>query len=661
MRIQWVATIFGLVFCSALLADTPPGFDAAAAFGARESAWGLRLSPDGTRVSYLSASSNLSTSLYTLALTPGAKRQLVTRTSGSPDRLQSCQWVSNDRFACSVLFVVREGDLLTYQYAARPLAVDANGGNLKPLNKKTNSYTYGKDFGGGYVIDWLPDQDGTILMARATLPDDHLGSKLGSGEYGLGVDLVDTRSLGARQVEKPNAKAVDYLSDGRGTVRVMMMSDTKRGDYDAPTISSLYRKKESRDWVPLGKYDYVRREGFLPLAVDPDLDVVYGFKKLDGRMALYTTSLDGSLAEKLVFARDDVDLDSLDRIGRRQRVVGVRYSTDFNYVQFLDPAIAAVAESVKRALPNHPPVHVVDSSADDSKLLMFAGSDNDPGVYYIFDRTARQLQTFLVVRDALENVKLASVQPVNFPAADGAQIPGYLTLPVGVSSPKGLPAIVLPHGGPDDRDHWGFDWLAQFFASRGFAVLQPNFRGSAGYGDQWFLREGYRFWRRSIGDVLDAGRWLVSQGIADPARLAVVGWSYGGYAALQSAVVDQSLFKAVVAVAPVTDLAALKEERRHFSDFVLFGDFVGSGPEVRDGSPAQNAAKIKVPVLIFHGTEDVNVSYAQSRLMDKSLTAAGVPHELVTFEHLDHDLDDSTARAELLRRSEAFLRKSLGL
>jgi len=161
--------------------------------------------------------------------------------------------------------------------------------------------------------------------------------------------------------------------------------------------------------------------------------------------------------------------------------------------------------------------------------------------------------------------------------------------------------------------------------------------------------------------VLDAGRWLVAQGIANPNKLAVVGWSYGGYAALQSAAVDPSVFKAVIAVAPVTDLPELKEEHRNWSDFLVITREIGEGPHVREGSPALNAAKIKVPVLLFHGEMDRNVLIRQSREMNDRLASAGVPHELVTWPDLDHQLDDSAARAEMLRKSDAFLRKAMGM
>ena len=124
------------------------------------------------------------------------------------------------------------------------------------------------------------------------------------------------------------------------------------------------------------------------------------------------------------------------------------------------------------------------------------------------------------------------MKAITYPAADGTQIPGYLTLPPGVTEAKNLPAIVLPHGGPGARDEWGFDWLSQYFAQRGYVVLQPNFRGSEGFGAAWYANNGIRGWKTSIGDVCDAGRWLVKQGMVDPSKLAIFGWSYGGYAAL---------------------------------------------------------------------------------------------------------------------------------
>jgi len=451
------------------------------------------------------------------------------------------------------------------------------------------------------------------------------------------------------------------LSDGRGIVRVIgLRSKLIGGEQDTGVIEFRYRQQGSRDWQKLCDYDSVGNAGFLPYAVDSERNVVFGFKEKDGRRAVYTVTLDDSSKEELVFARPDVDVDELIRFGRRKRVVGASYATDVRQAVFFDAELQRLTASIAKALPGHVMTRIVDSSGDGDKLLIFAGSDSDPGVYYLFDRQSHHLDTFLVVRTELEGIKLASAKPVSYPAADGTMIPGYLTLPPGRENEKGLPAIVMPHGGPGARDEWGFDFLSQFYAARGYAVLQPNFRGSTGYGEAWLQQDGFRSWPVAIGDVLDAGHWLVSQGIADPRKVGIVGWSYGGYAALQSAVVEPGFFKAVVAIAAVTDLQALKEEHRNWSDFRMVSNYVGDGPQARAGSPAENAAKIKVPVLLFHGAMDRNVSIAQSKEMDDRLTAAGVRHELVTFNNLDHHLEDSAGREAMLRKSDQFLQDAFG-
>jgi dipeptidyl aminopeptidase/acylaminoacyl peptidase len=661
------ATVAGSLLLASLplLSTAEPAFDAARAFGARPSVEYASLSPDGMSVAIVAPSSGQGSVVFVQGLAKGASRTAkpILGASGKPERLGSCDWVSNQRLVCVIYGVVASSALLEPVEFSRLIAVNSDGTKVKLLSTRTGSYTRGLNLGGDNIVDWLPDEDGAVLMTRVYLPDDHTGSHIGSSKHGIAVDRVDTQTLIARTIEQPRDDAVDYISDGRGTIRIVGVKSRRGalGDFDSGNIAYYYRKTDSRDWLPMGEVVGEEHNGFQPVAVDHDANLAYGYKKLDGRLALYTIALDGSLKEELLYARPDVDVGGLNRIGRRNRVAGVTYSDDFSHYHFLDPDFEKLLASLAKALPGRPSLRIVDSSMDENKLLICAGSDHDPGVYYLFDKKQRQLETFLVVRGDLEGVKLASVKPVHYQAADGTMIPGYLTLPPGIESPKNLPAIVMPHGGPDARDYWGFDYLAQFYASRGYVVLQPNFRGSTGYGDDFFNKNGFRSWSTAIGDVLDAGRWLVAQGIASPDKLAVVGWSYGGYAALQSAVVDPSVFKAVIAVAPVTDLPELKEEHRHWSDFLVVTRQIGEGPHVREGSPALNAAKIKVPVLLFHGEMDRNVPIRQSKEMADRLAAAGVPHELVTWPDLDHQLEDSAVRAEMLRKSDAFLRKAMGL
>jgi hypothetical protein len=528
------------------------------AFGSREDVTDLRLSPDGKSVAYIAALEGKGSALVTRDLADGSTSQVAFTASGKPDRLGGCHWVSDVRLVCIVYGVVDgASDLLPF---TRLVAIDRTGANMKLLSTRQNFYSRGLQLGGGSVIDWLPDEEGTVLMSRVYIPDDHLGSRTGSMQVGLGVDLLDTRTLAVRQVELPARDVLAYLSDGRGTVRIVGRSDSVNTGTDSGIYKYFYRRQDSREWLKLAEFNWTDHTGFEPLAVDHDLDVVYGLKKLDGRLALYSISLDGLLTEKLIFSRPDVDIAGVVQMGRRNRVVDAEFSTEVGYAYYFDPTIEKMMKSVEHALPGQQ-LRVVDSSVDEHVLLIYAGRDDDAGVYYVFDRLSKKLQTFLVVRSPLEGVTLAKVTPLQYPAADGVMVPGYLTLPPGASSIKGLPAIVLPHGGPSARDDWGFDWLSQFYASRGFVVLQPNFRGSAGYGDAWLQQNGFKSWRQAIGDVNDAGRWLLAQG-ADPRKLCIVGWSYGGYAALQSAVLEPGLFKAVVAIAPVTDLNSLKEEHR---------------------------------------------------------------------------------------------------
>ena len=234
-----------------------------------------------------------------------------------------------------------------------------------------------------------------------------------------------------------------------------------------------------------------------------------------------------------------------------------------------------------------------------------------------------------------------------------------MTIPAGTTG-KNLPAVVLPHGGPSARDEWGFDWLAQFLAARGYAVIQPNYRGSAGFGDEWLNSNGFKNWKTSIGDVTASAKYLVARGIADPKRMAILGWSYGGYAALQSAVVEPTLYKAAVAIAPVTDLEMVRNESKGFTNSSLVRDFVGSGEHLVEGSPLRNVASIRVPILLAHGDRDSNVGIAQSEKMDAALRSAGKSSELIRFKDLDHQLNDSDARVMLLTRIGEFLDKAIG-
>ncbi|MDY6949656.1 MAG: S9 family peptidase, partial [Pseudomonadota bacterium] len=473
---------------------------------------------------------------------------------------------------------------------------------------------------------------------------------------------IDIHNQRSRTIETPINGAVAYLADETGRVRVMLRRPLDGRSQLMDTVHSFYRTEDSDEWKPLAVSDTSGQDasGFYPVAVDSKQNVVFGFDKKGVFDALYTISLDGSGKRELALSRDEVDVDGLMRIGRRNRVVGASYATDARHSVYFDPNLRSLAGELERALPTQPMISFVDASEDESKLLIVAASESDPGMSYLFDKSGSELNALIPLRPELSGRVLAKMKPIQFTASDGTIVPGYLTLPPGKETAKGLPAIVMPHGGPGARDELGFDWLVQFFAAQGYAVMQPNFRGSSGYGSEWFGKNGFKAWPTAIGDINDAGKWLVVQGIADPSKLAIVGWSYGGYAALQAQVVDPDLYKAVVAIAPVTDLDLLKRESYYFTNHGIASDFIGEGEHIRTGSPARHASEFKAPVLLFHGTIDQNVAVEQSRLMERQLKGTGKSVEYHEFEGLAHSLDSSDVRAEMLAASAAFLSRNLG-
>jgi len=649
-----------LLAASCLSAPASAQADLAAKFGARETIQQISVSPDGERIVFIQPSGDRGAVALVADLAKGEVKPIL-RSSGSPERLTSCHWASNTRLICNVYFIENLDQRVGF---TRLVSVNADGSDMKQLSARTNSRSLGVAYSGGRIIDWGPEGSlGSVLMTRTFVPENQTGTHLASSSEGLGVELVDASNLRRRTIEQARLNAAEYISDGSGTVRVMGIQAARAAGYLGDTIDYSYRLPGKRDWNPLSKLRFEPSgtvSGFNPYAVDRASNLLYGFDNYQGRNALFSIALDDTKKTSLVFAHPQVDVDGLVRIGRQQRVVGASYATDKRQTEFFDPELRRLREALGKALPGKPMVTFVDGTADEKKLLMFAGGDSDPGTYYVYDKASRKLEEVMPARPQLASVKLASVRPIEYPAADGTRIPGYLTVPAG-SDGKNLPAIVMPHGGPGARDEWGFDWLAQFFAARGFAVLQPNFRGSTGYGDAWFQKNGFQSWKTAIGDVNDAGRWLVQQGIAKPGKLAILGWSYGGYAALQSSVLDPDLFKAVVAIAPVTDLDALREESRNYTNFKLVDAFIGHGDHIRAGSPARNAERIKAPVLLFHGDQDMNVEIGESRLMARKLRDAGAKVELVEFTGLDHQLNDDKARATLLDRSDQFLRGALGI
>lgn len=612
----------------------------AEAFGRRTAVHDIALSPEGERVVFVGAAAGRGSNAY-VASVAGGEARVIASTTGDPGNLRWCRFSGPSRIVCSIS-ALSENYFNNIVGVSRLVAMGEEGENAVSLGRRRGSRYDGR------IIDWLTEEDNIVLLSRFV-------------RGGLRAVRLDTVTGDFNTSEMPNAVAGDFMTDGHGNIRIMMSRELRGATgMIGNDINIFFRERGDETWHNLSTYNDGDRTGFYPLAVDHDLDAAYGFERTDGRYALYRVALSQGDSREMLFSHDSVDVGSLITIGRQGWVIGVGYADDRPRVEYIDAEYRQLAEALSAALPDLPVIHFIDSNDDETRLLIWAGSDTDPGRYYVFDRNAGMLNHILDERPALQDVELAPVRSVRYPASDGTMIPGYLTLPPGREGER-LPAIVMPHGGPEARDVWGFDWMAQFFAHQGYAVLQPNFRGSHGYGDGWLVENGFRNWETAIRDINDGARWLVSEGIAEAERMAGVGWSYGGYAVLQSAVYEPGLFKAVVAIAPVTDLPTLRREGMRYVGGRNLSEYLGSGPHVMAGSPARNADRIVAPVLLFHGDVDVNVDIQQSRIMQDRLEDADRPTELVTFEGLAHGLADSDARTQLLEQSDTFIREALGI
>jgi dipeptidyl aminopeptidase/acylaminoacyl peptidase len=379
---------------------------------------------------------------------------------------------------------------------------------------------------------------------------------------------------------------------------------------------------------------------------DPEYDVIQEEQKL-------TPYIDGIRLVRPVFSEASGTL------------LGVCYLREAPHVKWYDKKFAAYQGAVDHAMPNTVNLYVAHSR-DEKRVLYFSFSDRDPGTYVLLDAQQRWIHPVAKRLPRIVPGQMAEMLSFVYPARDGLNVHGYLTVPVGYPA-KHLPLIVMPHGGPAVRDVWGFDPLVQFLANRGYAVLQMNYRGSPGFGDEFF-RKGLRQVGAGIqDDIEDATRWAIAQGIADPERIAIVGGSYGGYSALFALGHNPGLYKCGVSIAGVTDWMKIyhnlndpeyKYTRQYWREHI--GDPQTDEAFLKSVSPVNFADKITAPLLMIQGTEDFTVPPDQARAMISALEAAGHKPESLFISDDGHYMNSARARREGFQAIESFLEERLG-
>lgn len=388
--------------------------------------------------------------------------------------------------------------------------------------------------------------------------------------------------------------------------------------------------------------------------------VIYAAPDEDRDWSWHELRIDGAKPAEPIATLDD---QGPIRSAADGRLIGHRVlaGDDDRYV-FFDPADERAWKAIVNAYPGER-VSLASWSDDRKKIVVLVDSRTDGPAYAIVDLNTRNAKWLGGEYQGLQPADIGSREPVRFKAADGLPLTGYLTLPRGRPA-KNLPLIVFPHGGPAARDTPGFDWWAQGMASRGYAVLQVNFRGSDGLGGR-LLEAGYGEWGRKMQtDLSDGVRHLAAAGTIDPKRVCIVGASYGGYAALAGATIDHGVYRCAVSVAGVTDLrrqVSYSASRGGGMTQRYWNRFMGAegrNDEVLDRySPAKLAARADIPILLIHGKDDTVVLLEQSRVMSEALTKAGKPHELIIQKGADHWLSRGDTRLQTLEATMAFVEK----
>ncbi|MDW8168780.1 MAG: S9 family peptidase [Acidobacteriota bacterium] len=348
---------------------------------------------------------------------------------------------------------------------------------------------------------------------------------------------------------------------------------------------------------------------------------------------------------------------------KTRRLEAVQFIRARREWQLLDPSLRADFDLLRKERDGD--LSIVSRDREDRMWIVAYLMDDGPVYYYAYDRSARRLSMLFSNRPALEQYRLAKMQPISFTARDGMTIYGYLTLPVGVP-PKNLPMVLLVHGGPWARDVWGFDPIVQWLANRGYAVLQVNFRGSTGYGKA-YLNAGDREWAGKMHtDLIDGKNWAVQQGYADPKRVCIMGGSYGGYATLVGLTFTPEEFACGVDIVGPSNLVTLLRSIPPYWAPIkaLFDKRLGKVETdeefLKSRSPLFRADQIKAPLLIAHGANDPRVKKAESDQIVQTLRAKNIPVTYVVYPDEGHGFARPENRLDFFGRAEEFLAKHLG-
>ncbi|MFP4004649.1 MAG: alpha/beta hydrolase family protein [Alphaproteobacteria bacterium] len=560
--------------------------------------------------------------------------------------IEAMSWANSDRLLITIEQHKRAAFGNPERNFTRIVSVSASGGRTKVLFKRRSRFERPRYVQiASWVVGDLPGDPDHVLIP---FTDD-------DGDLDLYKVHVET---GHTDIVARGRKATwAWLADSKG--ERLLRTDIREQQEE---VRHLVRLK-GRDWREIARHDLGGHSPFDPLAFSHQPNILHVAAYRNGYEALFEYDLLANKMGRLVFAPPQADLSDIGIDSESGKLLSASWVADEPQIRWFGKEQAALQAKIDRSFPSTS-VNRITSSTDDGKThIITTSAPNRPRRYFYFDTEENHAVEIGKAYPDLAGVEPGEVRRITYSARDGLDIPAYLTLPPGAEA-ENLPLVVLPHGGPRSRDVMTFDYQAQFLASRGYAVLQPQFRGSSGFGLA-FARAGEREWGGKMqDDVTDGVKHLIAEGIADPERICIMGGSYGGYAALMGAVKTPGLYRCAISIAGVSDLLKmLRDERKEI--FIHYwerhiGDLRGDRDKLIAASPARQAEKIRIPILLIHGEDDLVVPFEHSEEMAEALEDAGKPHRLMKLEGEDHFLTFGKTRITTLREAERFLARHLG-
>ena len=520
------------------------------------------------------------------------------------------------------------------------------------------------------IISDLPRDDENILLIVPT-------------QGGAELRKVNVNTAEWERVETGTLFTFYWIVDVNGTP-VLRQDSVQNGR----GFSWLRRGPGQRSWTEVARFRGAAAANsgpdFQPVGAATQPGQVFVLARRDGQdtsgLYIYDAAT-GQYTETIQtnpqFDVTDAELDTANNVLQAACWWGHRWTCEAK-----DPAFAARWNAINQVLGDRVNVRLIDRSDDGNRWLLYTDGPQDLGTYYLYNHQTHALNSIISQRSGVNPALLPTQHVVNYTTSDGQQQWGYLWLPPGVTreQARNLPTIVVPHGGPEGRDVWGYDPFAMGFSSQGYAVFQPNFRGGGGFG-RAFVEAGHGQWGgRMQADVADAARHLITTGVTDPNRICITGWSYGGYVAMTASFMNADIFKCSVAGAGVADLRAMLRWVRsgergdvqgggggggsQSTSYQYWTDAMGSRGEadIDAVSAAQNANRVGMPLLLIHGDEDITVPISQSELMVSAMQRAGKETRLITLHDIDHYASPRNGDAwrTVLTESLAFFNQHIG-